>query len=157
MPQTPTILQQITADITAARKAGNPDERDALVFLLAQARRPGKDNGNRDSTDNEVIGVIRKLISANDETVKVLTGTNRAAEIPLIEGGSVRMKRYLPAQMSEDEIRLHIQKFITGQNWSDEKRSMKWMGDVMTMLKETKPNQYDPGTASRIARELLAQ
>ena len=57
------IIERIDADSIAALKAGNKDLRRVLVFLSAEAKKIGKDDGNRQSTNEEVVRVLRKQIA----------------------------------------------------------------------------------------------
>ncbi|HLP27579.1 MAG TPA: hypothetical protein VK147_02990, partial [Candidatus Didemnitutus sp.] len=62
------LLQQIRDAALAARKAAfgpaaEPQWRkDLLVTLLSEAEMFGKNEANRESTDEEVIGVIKKFL-----------------------------------------------------------------------------------------------
>ncbi len=147
------LINRIDADSIAALKAGNKDLRRVLVFLSAEAKKIGKDDGNRQSTNEEVVRVLRKQIANLEENIRL--SDSRGPAIAAWRGEIEILQSYLPKQMDEAELTAHIKAFITGQNWSDEKPSMKWMGSVMVMLKETIPGQYDPAMASKIAKTLL--
>jgi uncharacterized protein YqeY len=147
-----TILSRIEADLLTARRAGNATVRDALSFLLSESRAPGKNNGNRDSTDAEVIVVIRKLLTGANDTVSALAGTPRESEIAAVEAYIALLSEYLPAQLSLAQLTAEITKLI-----ADQEPSPKLIGVVMGKLKTEWPGQFDPAEASRIARLLMAR
>jgi uncharacterized protein YqeY len=148
-----TLLDRIDADRTAARRDGKTPVATFLGYLISEARKIGKDaKPPRESTDAEVITVIRKLIAQNEETIAITGGSVGPAvwQNKLLNG-------YLPDQLSEAELESLIRAFCTGQNWTDEKPSMKWMGSVMTMLKECQAGKYNPQLASQITKKILAE
>ncbi len=145
-----TLLERIDADRTQARKDSKAEIASFLGYLLAEARRVGKDAENRDSTDNEVIGVIRKLISRNEENLTLTHGGDANA----VWQNKI-LNQFLPTQLDEAALTSLISAFITGQNWTDVPISVKMLGSVMSMLKETHPGQYSPQLASQVAKRLL--
>lgn len=148
-----TLLERIETDRTQARRDANAPLASFLGFLISEGRLVGRNQKPpRDSTDEEVLGVIRKTITNNEETLRLTKGEDHTATWQ-----NKIMTAYLPTQLSDEAVESLIRTFITEQNWTDEKKSMKWMGDVMSMLKECYPGQYNPQRASQIARKILEE
>jgi uncharacterized protein YqeY len=147
-----SILETITQAQLVARKERDAPVTSFLSFVIGEARAVGKNKGNRDSTDDEVIAVLRKLIASNEENLTLTKGEdkNAAWQNKILNG-------FLPTQLSDEDVELLVRSFITGQNWTDEKPSPKWMGDVMSMLKECQTGKYNPKSASEIVRRVLAE
>lgn len=147
------LLQRIEADRDIARRENRKEDTAFYSYLIAKAREPGKSDkvAPRDSTDEEIVAILRKLIRENDETLALQTGQGEER----LRQQNKLLTTYLPEQLSAEELITLIEAFITGQNWTDEPISPKMMGPVMSMLKEAHPGRYDPAMASRVARTLL--
>lgn len=146
-----TILERIEADRTQARRDSNAPLASFLGFLIAEGRKVGKDaKPPRESTDDEIIGVIRKQIAANEENLRLTDGADQNATWQ-----NKVLNAYLPTQLDDAEVEKLIRQFVTQQNWTDEQISPKMMGPVMSMLKECYSGQYNPKRASEIARQVL--
>lgn len=145
-----TILERIETDRTEARRASKLPLVTFLGYLISEARNVGKAaKPPRESTDEEVIAVLRKQIEHNEENVRLTNG-----EDPNAEWQNKVMNAYLPTQISDDEL-----KTIIGGIMQDSSipKGPKMIGHVMCLLKENYSGQYHPGRASQITRELLSQ
>jgi uncharacterized protein YqeY len=73
--------------------------------LLGEAQMIGKNDGNRETTDNEVISVVKKFIKNIDETVSALTTRNQDASVFLKERQALEV--FLPKQLNEPQLYKH--------------------------------------------------
>ena len=109
----------------------------------------GKNDGNRESTDDEVIGVIKKFIKNNTELMNVVNPeTDGFADA---KHENEFLTQYLPTQMTEEDLREAIQARIR----TLDEISPKIMGLLMKWLKDNYSGQYDGKMASKIVGELL--
>jgi hypothetical protein len=145
-----SILQKIKDDQLQARKAKEELRSKVLTVLLGEASRPGKDNGNRESTDAEVIAVIKKFIKNNQENIENTPETSNLHQTSKME--IELLEPYLPKQLDETEIRNVIESYIAELD----DKAMKQMGKVMGQLKADHDGLYDGGVASKLVKELLA-
>ena len=139
-----TLLQQIKKDQLKCRRAHVTHQAETLTTLYSEAAMIGKDDGNRETTDAEVVAVAKKFIKNIDETLKVCTADRKhglMAERRLIE-------IYLPQQLSEGELKALIRDIVEAKSLN----LPKDMGMVMKHLKEHYNGQYDGKTASDIIR-----
>ena len=141
-----TLLQQIKKDQVKCRKAHIKKDAETLTTLYSEAAMIGKNDGNRETTDAEVVQVAKKFIKNIDETLKVCPADKRlgiVAERKLIS-------TYLPKQLTEDELKVIISLIVeeNGLNLP------KDMGQVMKALSEGFSGQYDGKTASDIVRSI---
>lgn len=140
-----TLLEQIKADQLQARIAADKAKASILTTLIGEAEMVGKNDGNRDTTDQEVIATIKKFIKNIDETIAVAGST----ETLVAEKDALQV--YLPRQLTEPELRVTIGNIIVTQGLSGPKA----MGQLMGELKKNHAGSYDGALASRLVKELL--
>ena len=109
-------------------------------------------NGKECATDQELLSMMQTMVKQRNESVRIYTEGGRPelaekeqAEIAIIE-------RFLPKQMSEDEIKMAISDVITKIGAT----GMKDMGKVMAELKTLYAGQIDMGKASGLIKGLLS-
>lgn len=144
------LLETINQDRREARKQGYPATATLLTTLYSEAQMVGKNDGNRDTTDAEVVATIKKFVKNIDETLKNLPETDPRYEAAKMEREVLSF--YLPKQMTEEDLRTAIGEIITSKNLS----TPKDMGIVMKELKAEFDGQFDGKAASQLARELLS-
>ena len=144
-----TLIQQIKQDQLAARKAKDAVASSLLTTLIGEAEMVGKTAGNRDTTDEEVIAVVKKFVKNINETVAVVTKSETIAD--LVKERHL-LEKYLPLQLT----RLDIEKFLA-KTKEEISAGPKDMGKLLSALKEKYPGQYDGKMASEVAKALLQQ
>lgn len=113
----------------------------SLTTLVADAARPGMDDGKRDSTDAEVIQVVKKTIKGLEERLAVQYDDMIHTEL-------CYLMDYLPKQLTEYEM-----KAIAGGYMSNNPSAK--MGEVMGHFKQNYDGQYDGKTLSGIVRGII--
>lgn len=136
-----TLLQTIKSDQLTSRKNKDRVQASVLTTLIGEASIIGKNDGNRESTDAEVMTVIKKFVKGIDESLSY--GASEQLEIE-----KVVLTRYLPTELSDDRLSELASAYI--KNNSDHN-----MGQVMKYFKETHPGQYDGKTLSAIVKRLI--
>ena len=142
------LIDSIRADQLQARKEKNIIKVNLLTTLIGEAVSIGKNAGNRETTDAEVVALAKKFIKNLQEAMEVYSRagvdiTNQQAEVQILE-------QYIPKQMSAEDLRsaiLAIKEEITA--------GPKDMGKVMGLLKQRFDGQYDGKMASALAKEVL--
>lgn len=147
------LLHTIQAASLQARKAREGDRATLLVTLYAEASRPGKDAGNRESSDDEVIRVVRKFIKGAEEVLQV---TQDSAARERAQREKTILEAFLPAVVTGDALRLAIREHAR-QARADKPQApaVKLMGDVMARVKAQFGAAYDGAEASTLVREEL--
>ena len=146
------LEQQIQEDIKAAMKA-----KDAVAMAAVRAVKneillfKTAEGGSKDVTDGDVLKMIQKLIKQRKETAQVYTDNNRPelAENELAEAAV--MERYLPKQLSPEELEAKIREIIAEVGAT----SIKDMGKVMGAANKALAGQSDGRTISTIVKKLL--
>lgn len=133
-------MDEIKVQQIAARKAQQSAAASLYTTLLGEAGMIGKNAGNRETTDAEVVGVVKKFIKNIDETISALQVRNQdtaqfVAERQLLE-------QFLPQQLSRERL-LELAQQHTG------------MPEYMKALKAQYAGQYDGALASAVAREVF--
>lgn len=149
------LIDQIAAQRAAAAKNGDTALRNLLSTLHAEAARIGKDARNEKSTDDEVLKTVQKFMKNAEESVKALEASGRGedARAEALRQEIRFLSLYLPAQMTEDELRDAIAKAASESGAT----SVKDMGKVMAVLKAAHAGSYDGAAAARLAKEFLAK
>lgn len=157
------LLNQIRSDLNAAMKDRDQDRVDTLRFLLGEiknleiskytplSRSGGISEGQGFQwglTDDDVISVLQKQVKTHRESIEMFKKGNRD---DLVRKELVQLsilQSYLPAQLSEDEVRSEIQKIVDLTPKADFGRLMK---QAMNQLK----GRANGNLVSKILRELL--
>ncbi|MDF2435369.1 MAG: uncharacterized protein JWP44_5000, partial [Mucilaginibacter sp.] len=123
-----TILETIKAAHLKARKEREALASSLLSTLIGDACMIGKNDGNRESTDEEVIKVIKKFI-ANCQEMMIIVDM---AEFDKILKEIDILKSFLPRQLSTEELFTVISEIVDTLKAT----SLKDMGKIMKVLKE---------------------
>lgn len=144
---------QIMADMKAAMKAKDKVSLRG-IRAIKSAILLAKTDGSGQAIDGaKELKILQKLIKQRQDSLKIYEDQNRP-ELAQIEKEEIAViQKYLPEQMSEDELRAAIQGIIdkTGAN------SMKDMGKVMGMSSKTFQGKADNRMVATIVKELLSK
>ncbi len=145
-----SLRVQIKDDIKIAMKAKDVEKRNALR-LLDSAMKQIEIDERRELSDDDVTSIIIKQIKQRNDAASQYKDANREdlrekelSEIAFYEP-------YLPAQLSDEELRAALQAIVTqvGAN------SMKDMGKVMGMAKSSIGSQADGKRINECVKSLL--
>ena len=123
------LLEKIKQDQLQSRKDRTEGKTSLLTTLYSESAMVGK-NQNRETTDSEVISVIKKFMKNNEEFRKSID-KNEDTYFRLQLEYSI-LESYLPKQLTEQEIKdiVHHQDHET-------------LGDCMKHFKENYSGLYD--------------
>jgi uncharacterized protein YqeY len=144
-----SLEEKINADIKAAMLAKEAQKLEALraiksaILLL-------KTSGEANTPEAE-IKALQKMVKQRKETAEIYQKQNRndLAEIELAQAAVI--EKYLPAQMSEDEIREALKQIIAQVG----AKSPADMGKVMGVATKELSGKADGKTISAIVKQLL--
>lgn len=142
------LQEKIQEDALEARKAGNKVSSALLVTLSSEIFRIGKDAGNRRTTDEEAIRVVKKFKDGVVESLNVISDQERKA---ILTEELKILQSYLPAELTEEQLGASIKELV-GEL---QDRSMKSIGVVMAGLKKKHGSAFDGSTASRLIKSHL--
>lgn len=127
------ILEKIKEALLTSRKARDQTSVSVLSTLFSEVERVGKDKGNRPTTDEEALAVIKKFIANNNECIAL-------GQVGLLEQNKV-YQAFLPQQLAEANLRQIIAE-----------KQLSGVSDVMKFFKTAYPGQYDGALLSKIAK-----
>ena len=155
------MRDQIAEATKTAMKAGDKRRLSTLRLMSAAIKDrdiaarvddKGQATGREAIDEAEILQLLQKMIKQRREAEATYRDAGRtelveqeAFEISVIE-------EFLPAQMSEDDIRAAVATVIADEGAS----GLKDMGRTMGALKAKYAGQMDFGKASAVAKELLS-
>ncbi|ERJ25612.1 GatB/YqeY domain-containing protein [Campylobacter concisus] len=142
-----SIREQILADIKEAMKAKDEFKRDTLRTLNAALKQVEVDQ-RIEMTDEVVLPLLQKEIKKRADSVELYIKGAREDLAKKEQGEIELIKAYLPAQLSDEELKEKIKKII--------ERVGKNLGAVMKMAKDEIGASAEAKRISMIAKELLA-
>ena len=147
-----SLEQQIQEAIKEAMKAKDATalspnraiEGEILLFKTAEG-------GTKEVTDGDILKMIQKLVKQRKEAAEqfVACGRQDLADNELAEAAV--LEKYLPKQLSPDEVREKIREIIAQTGAT----SIKDMGRVMGVANKALSGLSDGRTISGIVKELL--
>jgi uncharacterized protein YqeY len=113
-----SLLHKIKDDSLQARKAKDSAKAATLTTLYSEAAMVGKNDGNRDTTDDEVVAAVKKFLKNANDAIAILADaadpTRLAAREALQQ--EVRVyEGYLPQQLDLQQLETAIQAIIAGR------------------------------------------
>ena len=146
-----SLEKKINEDLKAAMK-----KKDQLSMRGIRAIKSAILLLKTDGTGNEIdeaaeIKLLQKLVKQRKDSLKIYNEQGRD-DLALTEKEEIEViSRYLPKQLTADEIKAVVQQIIekTGAG------SMKDMGKVMGMASKEFAGKADGGTIASIVKELL--
>ena len=142
-----SIREQILADIKEAMKAKDEFKRDTLRTLNAALKQVEVDQ-RIEMTDEVVLPLLQIEIKKRADSVELYLKGAREDLAKKEQSEIELIKAYLPAQLSDDELKEKIKSIIekVGKN----------LGAVMKMAKDEIGASAEARRISMIAKELLA-
>ena len=142
-----SIREQILADIKEAMKAKDEFKRDTLRTLNAALKQVEVDQ-RIEMIDEVVLPLLQKEIKKRADSVELYLKGAREDLAKKEQSEIELIKAYLPAQLSDDELKEKIKSIIekVGKN----------LGAVMKMAKDEIGASAEAKRISIIAKELLA-
>ena len=148
-----SLKEQIEADLKKAMLAKNKDDLRALraiksMILLALTE---KGAGENLSADVEM-KILQKAAKQRTESISLYREQKRDDLADIEQAELEVIKRYLPKQLSEEELEVIVGNIIEKVGAT----SMKDMGKVMGMASKELAGKADGRTISQIVKKLLS-
>lgn len=142
------ILTQIKQNQLNARKSKDKFTSGILTALMSEVAIVGKNNGNRETTDEEAIKVIKKFVKNLNETIKL---TKDEAKLVEFNSELEIYESFLPKMMSERETEMAVENIVRALP----EKNPKLMGQIMGQLSKEYGEMLDKGIASRLVKAAL--
>ena len=135
-----------------AMKAKAEGKTALSVIRMARAhiRQAEIDAGHADFDDDQVVAILRKEMKQRRETLAEIENSGREDLIEETKAEMGVLQKYLPAELSEDEIRKVVQETV--EALSSEQRNL---GSAMKAVMAKLKGKADGKVINRIVRETL--
>ena len=145
------MKKKIQMDIIELMKSGQKEELEITRYIFSLIQKEEKDK-NIELKDSEVIQVLKKAIKRNQDSLTQYKLADRQDLASREEREIEIIKKYLPAELSESEVKEIIRKSIqeTGAE------SIKDLGKVLGLVKKNHGDEIDMSVASKLAKESLS-
>ena len=147
-----SLEQQINNDIKAAMLAKEKEKLNALraiksAILLLKTEK----GGSAELTTEAEMGLIQKLVKQRKESAELYKSQNRQDLYDEEMAQYEVIAKYLPKQLSVDEIKAVVQGLIAEHNIS----GIKEMGKLMGLTTKKLAGQADNKTIAEVVKGLL--
>ncbi len=138
-----SVIEKLKTESINLRKTRNP-VAPSILFALSEIEKVGKNNGNRNTTEDEAIKVIQKLIATIDENLKLALNDGRKVALNFEKNV---LSGVLPQMASEAEVR-ELLKDIIGDE------APKNKGVAMKIIRDQYGAKVDMKRAGEIVTEM---
>lgn len=142
------LLARLQGDLNSARKSQDKAGTLLLSTVLSEVKNK-KIELRREPADADVIDVLRKSIKRRRESVEMYTKGARKDLADKEMAEATALEKYLPAQVSDDELRTAVRAAIAG--------GAAQIGAVMGKVLPQFKGRAEGGTINAIAREELSK
>ncbi|MEQ9619356.1 MAG: GatB/YqeY domain-containing protein [Deltaproteobacteria bacterium] len=146
-----SLRERIPADIKNALREKNSLELAVLRMLQSSIRNKEIENNKKELTDEEVIGVISSEVKKRRDAAEEFEKVNRQDVADKEKAEIEILMKYMPRQMSEDEIRNEVIKAISEADAA----GTKDFGNVMKIIMPAVKGKADGSMVSKVVRQEL--
>lgn len=147
-----SLTEKINADIKAAMLAREKDKLEALRAVKSALLMEATKSGGGEITADDELAILKRLYKQRVESTKIYEEQNREDLAAVERFQSEIIGNYLPAQMSEEQVKEIVVGVIQKVGASGPGDMGKVMGAAMGQLN----GKADGGVISKIVKELLA-
>lgn len=146
-----TLEEKIMPDLKAAMKAKDQAALRTIRAIKAALLLQKTDGTGSDMTAEMEIKLIQKMTKQRQDSMNIFVDQGRE-DLAVTEREELEvLKRYLPEQLSEDDIKVIVDRIITSTGAD----GMKDMGKVMGMVSKELAGKADGKTISAIVKSSL--
>lgn len=146
-----TLKEKVQADMITAMKARDELRKGTLSMLKAAIMKWETDGEKRVADDAAVIQLVGKEIKQRRDSIEGFKAGGNTAMAEKEEAEMKILMEYMPAQMSEDEVRAIVSETLGGAGVTAKSEMGKAMGLLMPKLK----GKADGGMINKIVGEFL--
>lgn len=143
------LRQQLQTDQLTALKSGDKVTLNVLRYIVAQLKYKEIEKKS-ELDDDEVVTVLRKQLKELQEAIDSAEKANRQ---DLIDENKVQIeviKRYLPKEISDEELEAEVQKLVASNQAAIEKNAKAIIGIAMGSLR----SKADPARIQAVLKRL---
>ncbi|MCK4918941.1 MAG: GatB/YqeY domain-containing protein [Candidatus Pacebacteria bacterium] len=144
------LKEKINSDLKDSMKSGDAKVRGVLRMLNSDIKNFEIEK-KTEASDNDILGIVKRNVKKRKDSIEQYIKGNRKDLVEIENEELLVLEKYMPEQMSEDEVRRIVQKVIQGfgeVNPSD-------FGKIIGMSVKEIKGMADGGVVSRIVKEEL--
>ena len=145
------LKQLITDDMKLAMKAQDKPALKAIRMILGAIKQKEIDE-RIELDDNQVMTVIQKMVKQRKDSISQFSDAGRTDLVEVEEAELLIINKYMPKQLSQNEIEAAVVKAISDTGAD----SMKDMGKLMGILKGQLDGKADMGQVSQLIKSKLS-
>lgn len=146
-----SLREKIPQDLKDALRSKKTLELTVLRMLQSSIRNKEIEKQKKELTDEEVIEVVQGEIKKRKEAAAEFEKVGRQEAAQQEKAEAEILMKYMPLQMSEDEIRAEVKKAVTGSG----ALGIKDLGKVMKIIIPAVKGKADGAAVNKIVREEL--
>jgi uncharacterized protein len=140
------LSERLRADLDTSRRERDKLRTSVLSMTLAEVRNREIEIG-REATDADVLEVIGRAVKRRREAAEQIRAAGRAELADKEDQEAALLQPYLPAQLSEDEVRAIVREAVAAGAAN--------VGAVMSAVMPKLKGRFDGRETNRIVREEL--
>lgn len=149
-----SLKEQLTEDMKAAMKAKEAGKQElSVIRMVRSAIRQIEIDGKKELDDNGVIDIISKEVKMRKDSIDEFRKGDREDLVAQNEAEIAVLMKYLPQQLTEEEVRSLVKEAVAASGAS----SAKEMGKVMAVLMPKVKGRADGKLVNTVVREALSQ
>ncbi len=145
------LKKQLQDDMIAAMKAHEDIKVSALRMLKAAVLKFETTGERKEATDGDILTIVGKEVKQRRDSIEEFKKGNRPDLAEKEQKELEVLQAYLPAQMSEEELKKLITETIAAVGAHSKAETGKVMGALMPKIK----GRADGGMANRIVLSIL--
>ena len=144
------LKAQINDDMKAAMRSRDAQRLSAIRLLLAAIKQREVDE-RKELDDQEVIGVVEKMIKQRRESIAQYEKASRADLVAAESFELEVLQAYMPQQLSQGEIEQAVEAAVSESG----AQSVRDMGKAMAILKANLAGRADMAAVSALVKARL--
>ena len=145
-----SLKEQLNQDMKAAMK-GKQTDRLSTIRQLRSAIKNKEIELRQEIDDTAILAVITTLVKQRRESAELYRSNDRPELADKEEAELAVLQQYLPAQLSEDELRALVAQVIA----EAEATSLKDIGKVMPVVMTKTKGSAEGRLVNQVVKELL--
>ena len=146
-----SLETKIATDLKAAMKAKDDAAKRGIRAIKSAILLAKTDGTGKEVTEDVEIKILQKLVKQRKDSLAIFEKQGRE-DLAVVEREEIAIiEKYLPAQMSQEDLEVFLQKVIADTGAS----SMRDMGKVMGLANKQLAGKADGKTISLTVKRLL--
>jgi hypothetical protein len=147
-----STLQKIKESQLKARKEKDSTASSLLTTIIGEAEMIGKSAGNRETTEEEVIQVLRKFEKNQVENQRIYIDKRLPEAVAIAETEIGIIRQFLPTKLTDLQVQKDIGTLMTNHLLPKEQKSL---GIIIKELKTKYGSQFDGQQVSTQFKQIL--